>query len=213
MKLYTYFRSGTAFRARIALNLKGLEYEPVFINLANGEQRSESYLKINPMGGVPTLEDKGKIIPQSLAIIEYLEDAYPQNPLLPKDALGKARVRSIAHTIAMEIHPLHNLRTQKQLEALGLSQEQRDAWCCHWIAQGFDAIEKRLNSEPETGIFCHGECPTIADIFLVSQMTSAPRWGFNLSPYKTLNRIFEACMKLDAFQKAAPSAQPDAPKA
>jgi maleylpyruvate isomerase len=211
MRLHTYFRSGTSHRVRIALNLKGLAYESVHVHLAKGEQRQEDYLAVNPQGLLPTLEDGAARVTQSLAIIEYLERTRPEPPLLPSDALGQARVRSLALICACEMHPLNNLRVLKHLKnVLGLDQAARDAWCRHWMEEGFRALEARLAGESETGRFCHGDTPTLADVCLVPQVVSAERWATDLSPYPTVRRIRAACMELDAFVRAMPANQPDA---
>ena len=208
MKLYTYFRSSAAFRVRIALNLKGLAYQPVFVHLAKGEHRRPEYAKVNPQALVPTLElDDGKRIGQSLAIIEYLEEKHPQPPLLPKDALGRARVRSLSNLIASEIHPLNNLRVLQHLKrALGQSEDQASAWYRHWIADGLAKLEAELGN----GRFCHGDTPTMADCCLVPQIFGAKRFNADLAPYPNTMRVFDACMKLEAFDLAQPSKQPDA---
>jgi maleylacetoacetate isomerase len=160
---------------------------------------------------VPTLEDGGVRITQSLAIIEYLERTRPEPPLLPADPAGQARVRSLALICACEMHPLNNLRVLQYLKnALGLDLEACDAWCRHWMAEGFKALEARLAAEPETGRFCHGKAPTLADVCLVPQVVSAQRWSTDLTPYPTVRRIHEACLELDAFVRAMPANQPDA---
>ncbi len=211
MKLYTYFRSSAAFRVRIALNLKGLAYEPQFVHLAKGEHRAPEYGEVNPQGLVPALvDDDGTLLTQSLAIIEYLEETHPKPPLLPRDPVGRARVRSLALLIACEIHPLNNLRTLKHLrKALGQNEEQINAWYRHWIADGLGKLESDL-LRGESGKFCHGDSPTMADCCLVPQIFNAKRYDCDLSAYQTTMRVFDACMKLDAFQRAQPSSQPDA---
>jgi maleylacetoacetate isomerase len=211
MRLYTYFRSGTSHRVRIALNLKGLAYEPVYVHLLKGEQRQERYRALNPQGLLPLLEDGEARISQSLAIIEYLERTHPEPPLLPDDPAGQARVRSLALICACEMHPLNNLRVLKYLkDPVGLNQARRDAWCRHWMEEGFAALEQRLATEPETGRFCHGHRPTMADICLVPQVVSSERWGTDLGPYPTIRRIHAACLELEAFVAAMPANQPDA---
>jgi maleylacetoacetate isomerase len=178
MRLYTYFRSSTSHRVRIALNLKDLAYEPVYVHLVKGEQRQEPYLAANPQGLLPLLEDGVVRISQSLAIIEYLERTYPQPPFLPENPAGEARVRSLALICACEMHPLNNLRVLQYLSrTLGLDQAARDAWCRHWMEEGFAALERRLASEPETGRFCHGDQPATADVCLVPQVVSSVRGG------------------------------------
>lgn len=210
MKLYTYFRSSAAFRVRIALNLKGLKYDPVFIHLAKGEHRKPDYAGVYPQGLLPTLLDDGQALSQSLAIIEYLEETHPEPPLLPKDALGRARVRSLSLLIACEIHPLNNLRTLQYLKRqLGQNEEQVNTWYRHWIADGLSKLEADLAC-PGTGRFCHGDAPTMADCCLVPQVFNAKRYNCDLAPYPITMRVFDACMKLDAFDRAQPLKQPDA---
>jgi maleylacetoacetate isomerase len=210
LKLYTYFRSSAAFRVRIALNLKGLRYEPVFVHLAKGKHREPGYAGVNPQGLLPTLElDDGTRLTQSLAIIEYLDEMHPQPPLIPKDSLARARVRSLSYLIAAEIHPLNNLRVLQHLKrALGQSQEQIDTWYRHWIADGLAKLEADLGQSRAR--FCHGDAPTLADCCLVPQIFNAKRYNSDLAPYPTTLRIFENCMKLDAFDRAQPAKQPDA---
>jgi maleylacetoacetate isomerase len=211
MRLFTYFRSGTSHRVRIALNLKGLAYEQVPVHLVKGEQRQEGYRALNPQGLVPLLEDGEVRVSQSLAIIEYLERTHPQPPLLPEDPAGQARVRSLALICACEMHPLNNLRVLKYLkQPLGLDQAARDEWCRHWMEEGFAALERRLASEPETGRFCHGDRPTLADVCLVPQVVSAARWNTDLGPYPTVRRIRDACQEFEPFVRAMPANQPDA---
>ncbi len=211
MRLYTYFRSGTSHRVRIALNLKGLAYESVPVHLLKGEQRQADYRALNPQGLLPLLDDGDVRVSQSLAIIEYLDRTRPDPPLLPADPAGQARVRSLALTVACEMHPLANLRVLRYLKApLGLDQPTRDAWSRHWMDEGFAALERRLATEPETGRFCHGDTPTLADVCLVPQVVSAERWATDLTPYSTVRRIHSACMELDAFVRAMPANQPDA---
>ncbi len=210
MKLYTYFRSSAAFRVRIALNLKGLAYEPVFVHLAKGEHRRPEYASVNPQALVPTLVlDDGTRLNQSLAIIEYLDDAVPQKPLVPKDRLARARVRSLSYLVASEIHPLNNLRTLQHLKrALGQSEEQIATWYRHWIADGLAKLEAELADNK--GKFCHGDAPTMADCCLVPQIFNARRYDSDLAPYPATMRVFDACMKLEAFDRAQPAKQPDA---
>ena len=210
MRLYGYFRSSAAFRVRIALNLKGLAYEPRFVHLARGEHRQAEYGALNPQGLVPALEDGGKLLTQSLAIIEYLEEKHPSPPLLPKDLLGRARVRSLALLIACEIHPLNNLRALQYLvNELGHSEQDRDRWYQHWIHDGMAKLEGDLAGN-RRGRFCHGDTPTMADCCLVPQVFNAQRYKCDLSHAPTVMEIFDECMKLDAFQRAQPSRQPDA---
>lgn len=211
MELYTYYRSSAAFRVRIALNLKGLAYTPRTVHLRKGEHRAPGYLGVNPQGLLPTLVVDGRRLTQSLAILEYLEERYPQPALLPTDPLGRARVRALAELVACEMHPLNNLRTLEYLRAhCGQDEAGIATWYRHWIADGFEKLEATLRQDGGTGTYCHGERPTIADCCLVPQIFNARRFDSDLSPYPTTMRIFEACMKLDAFQRAQPSAQPDA---
>jgi maleylacetoacetate isomerase len=211
MRLYTYFRSSTSHRVRIALNLKGIDYEPVHVHLLKGEQRQTDYLALNPQGLVPLLEDGGVRISQSLAIIDYLERTRPEPALLPADPAGEARVRSLALTCACDMHPLGNLRVLKYLkDPVRLDQAARDAWCRHWMELGLAALEARLAHDPETGRFCHGDRPTLADVCLVPQVVGAERWATDLIPYATVRRIHAACLELDPFVRAMPANQPDA---
>lgn len=213
MKLYTYFRSSAAFRVRIALNLKGLAYEPAFVHLPKGEHRAPAYGAINPQALVPTLDDGGKLLTQSLAIIEYLDETHPKTPLLPKDALGRARARSLAMLIACEIHPVNNLRILQHLKrVLGQNDEQVNAWYRHWIADGLVKFEADLATATGTGKFCHGDTPTMADCCLVPQIFNAQRYQCDTAAYPTTMRVFAECMELEAFDRAQPSKQPDAEK-
>ncbi|HXZ53526.1 MAG TPA: maleylacetoacetate isomerase [Burkholderiales bacterium] len=210
MRLYTYYRSSAAFRVRIALNLKGLQYDPQFVHLAKGEQRGPEYLALNPQGLVPALIDDGHLLTQSLAIMEYLEETHPVPPLLPKDALGRARVRSLALLIACEIHPLNNQRTLNYLvKELDLSEEEKNSWYCHWIRDGMAKLEADL-ARGGGGRFCHGDAPSMADCCLVPQVFNAQRFNCDLAHAPRVLRIFEQCMQLEAFQRAQPSRQPDA---
>jgi maleylacetoacetate isomerase len=210
MKLYGYFRSSAAFRVRIALNLKGLEYESGFIHLRRGDQRAAGFLAINPQGLVPALETDGHTLIQSLAIIEYLDETHPKPPLLPRDPAGRARVRGLAEIVACDIHPLNNLRVLRYLHGpLGQDQQVIETWYNHWIDSGFRALEPLLADDPRTGAFCHGDIPGLADVALVPQVVNAERYNLDLTPYPTISRIFDNCMKLDAFATAHPNRQPD----
>ncbi|MBR9970250.1 maleylacetoacetate isomerase [Magnetospirillum sulfuroxidans] len=212
MKLYTYFRSSTAYRVRIALNLKGLEYEAVPIHLVRGggEQKSSAYQAINPQALVPALDVDGQVLTQSLAIMEYLEETHPEPALLPADALGRARVRAIALAIACEIHPINNLRVLHYLAGtLALDQRQKDAWYRHWVESGLLAVEAMLAGRSETGVFCHGDNPGLADCCLLPQVFNAQRFKCDLAAMPTIRRIAANCQELPAFAKAAPEAQPD----
>ena len=211
MKLYSYFRSSAAYRVRIALNLKGLRYEYVGVHLRKGEQRADSYRLINPLALVPALADDRGTFTQSLAIIEYLEERYPQPPLLPETPEARARVRAIALAIACEIHPLDNLRVLQYLtRTLGVGEDAKNAWYRHWIDLGLSALEAQLATDAATGEFCHGATPTLADVCLVPQLANARRFEIPLEAYPTLLRIESACNTLLAFAAAAPAQQPDA---
>ena len=210
MKLYTYFRSSAAFRVRIALNLKGLEYEPAFVHLAKGEHRKPGYTAVNPQALVPTLEDAGRRLTQSLAIIEYLDESRPLPPLMPKEAFARARVRALSLLIACEIHPLNNLRVLQHLKrALGQNEDQINVWYRHWIAEGLGKLELAL-ADGATGRFSHGDAPTMADCCLVPQVSNAERYQCDTTPYPTVMRVHAECMKMEAFQRAQPGKQPDA---
>ncbi|HEV8029455.1 MAG TPA: maleylacetoacetate isomerase [Stellaceae bacterium] len=210
MRLYGYFRSSAAFRVRIALNLKGLAYEGASIHLRRGDQAQAGFLAVNPQGLVPALETDGQILIQSIAIIEYLDETHPEPPLLPRDAAGRARVRALAAIVACDIHPLNNLRVLRYLHRpLGQDQTAIETWYNHWIDAGFQALESKLAGDARTGAFCHGDAPGLADIALVPQVVNAERYELDLAPYPTINRIFENCIKLDAFADAHPNRQPD----
>lgn len=213
MRLHTYFRSSAAYRVRIALNLKGLDYEAVPVHLVRGggEHRQPAYLGLNPAGLVPALEDQGQVLTQSLAIIEYLEETRPQPALLPAAPLGRARVRAIAQAIACDIHPVNNLRVLQYLSReLGAGDEQKNAWYRHWIGVGMQAVEAMLAGDARTGAFCHGDAPGLADCCLVPQVFNARRFGCDLSALPNVLRIVDNCAALEAFRRAAPEAQPDA---
>ncbi|OOG37448.1 maleylacetoacetate isomerase [Rhodanobacter sp. C05] len=213
--LYGYWRSSAAYRVRIALNLKGLSYEtrPVHLLRDGGEQHSPDYRALNPQQLVPCLLDGDRVITQSLAIMEYLDEMHPEleTALLPVDARGRAQVRALAMTVTCDIHPLGNLRVLNRLESqFGASEEQRAEWSRHWIATGFKAMEAMLVDSAATGRYCHGETPSMADACLVPQFYNALRWKLPLDDYPTLQRIYHACNELEAFKHAAPEAQPDA---
>ncbi len=213
MKLYGFFRSSAAYRVRIALNLKGLDYEtvPVHLTRGGGEQFAPAYREKNPQSLVPVLEDSGLALSQSLAIIEYLEETRPHPPLLPATPAARARVRALALAVACEIHPLNNTRVLTYLTGpLGLSSETRNTWYHHWIALGLQALEARLAGERETGKFCHGDAPGLADCCLVPQLANARRFKCDVAPYPTLLGIEANCQALEAFRRAAPDQQPDA---
>ncbi|MCG8426258.1 MAG: maleylacetoacetate isomerase [Chromatiales bacterium] len=212
-RLYSYFRSSAAYRVRIALNLKGLEHEivPVHLLRNGGEQNLPDYTAKNPLALVPTLEHDGLNLIQSLAILEYLEETRPTPALLPDQAAARARVRALAQTIACEIHPLNNLRVLDHLvNELGQDSDSKLAWYRHWINDGFIGLEKLLANSPETGRFCHGDTPTLADCCLVPQVYNAKRFNCPLDDFPTIQRINAACNELEAFRLAAPEQQPDA---
>jgi len=215
--LYSYWRSSAAYRVRIALNLKGLSYEtrPVHLVRDGGAQHAADYRLLNPQEMVPCLLDGDRAITQSLAIMEYLDEMHPEleTALLPVDARGRAQVRALAMAVTCDIHPLGNLRVMQQLEAeFGASEEQRAAWSRHWIGVGFKAIEAMLVDSAATGRYCHGETPSMADACLIPQVYNALRWKLPMDDYPTIARVHRACNDLEAFQRAAPEAQPDAPK-
>ena len=213
MKLYTYFRSSAAYRVRIALNLKGLNYEAVPVHLLKdgGQQRQEEYRKINPSGLVPAFQDERITLTQSMAIIEYLDERFPAVPLMPHDAPGRARVRELAQIIACDIHPLNNLRVLRHLvHELKLSEEAKTEWIQHWIREGLGGLEAHLARDPAAGPFCHGGSPTMADCFLVPQVFNAQRFGIDIQAYPNIARIHAHCEELPAFAAAHPSKQPDA---
>ena len=210
MKLYSFFRSSAAFRVRIALNLKKLDYETAPIHLRRNDQSKPDYRAVNPQGLVPALEEDGRILIQSLAIIEYLDEVYPEPPLLPKDPADRARVRALAELVACDIHPINNLRVLRYLtHEMGHDEAAIGAWYNHWIAAGFEAFEQLLAQDARTGTFCHADRPGLADITLVPQVVNAERYRLDLSPYPTLVRIYENCMKLEPFTAAHPRNQPD----
>jgi maleylacetoacetate isomerase len=208
MKLYGYFRSSAAFRVRIALNLKKLDYETAAIHLRRNDQSRPDYLAVNPQGLVPTLDDGGRRLIQSLAIIEYLDETYPDPPLLPRTPEDRAHVRALAEIVACDIHPINNLRVLRYL-TYSLDETAIGAWYNHWIVVGFQALEQLLASDSGTGSFCYGNTPGLADIALVPQVVNAERYRLDLSPYPTITRIFDSCMKLEPFAAAHPSKQPD----
>ncbi|MDT8320888.1 MAG: maleylacetoacetate isomerase [Xanthomonadales bacterium] len=212
--LYGYWRSSSAYRVRIALNLKGIEYEQKAVHLVrnSGEQKSPEYREVNPLGLVPALIHRNHTLVQSVAICEYLEEAFPAPPLLPVDCWGRARVRAMVQTITSEMQPMNNLGVMQYLE----QEMQQDAdaikgWYCHWVARGFGAIETWLRATA-TGAFCHGHDPTLADCFLVPQVYNAERFECDLEPYPLIRRISAHCRAQEAFRQAAPENQPDAPR-
>jgi maleylpyruvate isomerase len=213
MKLYTFFRSSASYRVRIALNLKGLDYEqvPIHLRRGGGEQFSASFRKINPQALLPALDDGGPILTQSLAIIEYLEERHPKPALLPADPTERALVRGMALIIACEIHPIQNLRVLVHLKNhLKQPDDDLNLWARHWIDLGLSALEQTVVSSPKRGEFCFGDTPTLADICLVPQLANARRFGCDLSVYRALLRAEAACLALPTFVNAAPEKQPDA---
>jgi maleylacetoacetate isomerase/maleylpyruvate isomerase len=211
LKLYNYFRSSASYRVRIALALKGLAYDYVPVHLLGNEHLAPAYAALTPTQLVPLLEDGDARITQSLAIIEYLDEMHPQPPLLPADAIGRARVRGLALDIACEIHPLNNLRVLRYLvRELGASEDAKNAWYRHWVEGGLEAVERQLAGHPATGRFCHGDAPTLADCTLVPQIFNARRVDCRLDHVPTVMRVFDECMQLPAFESTQPSRCPDA---
>ncbi|NID15785.1 maleylacetoacetate isomerase [Luteibacter yeojuensis] len=211
--LYTYWRSSAAYRVRIVLNLKGLVYEARLVHLVNegGQHLKADYRALSPQAQLPTLVDDGRIVRQSMAIMEYLEETRPEPALMPADPAGRAKVRELMQAVATDIHPVGNLRVLKAIEAdFGADQAVKEAWSRRWIALGFDGLEKLL-ADGTAGRFSYGDTPSLADACLVPQYYNAVRWGVDLAPYPTIRRVVEACQALDAFRRAAPEAQPDAP--
>lgn len=213
-KLYGYWRSSAAYRVRIALGLKGLTYDYMAVNLKPGvsEQKSNDYKALNPQGRVPFLIDGDVSLSQSPAILEYLDETYPDVPLLPKDIDERARVRQLSNVIACDIHPINNLSVLTRLKSqFDASDDDTQEWYRHWIAEGFKGLEA-LVSESKIGRFCHGTKPTLADVYLVPQVWNAHRFGVDMTAFPTLSGIFDACNEIEAFKAAAPEVQPDAPK-
>jgi maleylacetoacetate isomerase len=209
MELFNYFRSSASYRVRIALALKGLDYDYRAVHLARNEQLQESYTSVSASRLVPLLRDGEHSLTQSLAIIEYLDETHPEPPLLPADALGRARVRALALDIACEIHPLNNLRVLRYLTgSLKLSDDDKDRWYRHWVETGLEAVERQLAASPAR--FCHGDTPGLADCTLVPQIFNAQRFKCRLDHVPQVMRVYEACMQLPAFEQTRPDACPDA---
>lgn len=208
---HSFFRSSTSFRVRAALNLKGIDYEQKTWNFRENAQRSPDYLALNPQGLVPMLTTPDGQLSQSLAILEWLDEVYKETPLLPNDATGRARVRSLAHAIALDTHPINNLRVLNRLRSqFGADDVAVAEWFRHWVSLSFEALEVRLAGEAETGTYCHGETVTQADICLTAQSINNGRFSVDETLYPTIRRIVEACLRLPAFQQALPANQPDA---
>jgi maleylpyruvate isomerase len=209
MILYGYALSSASYRVRIALNLKGLEVATVPVHLRRGEQRQPEFLQLNSQGFVPALRlDGGEVLTQSMAIIEYLDETYPQPPLLPAAPAARARARALCQLIACDVHPLNNLRVLKYLEAqLGLDENARNAWYRHWIQAGFEALEQSLTRDSSKGRLCHGDAPGMADVLLVPQVFNARRFSVDLAAYSRIRAIDAACREIPAFAAAAPERQ------
>jgi maleylacetoacetate isomerase len=214
LKLYSYWRSSASYRVRIALNLKGLPYEQVPVHLANSEQHAAEFNALNPQQLVPLLIDGERVIRQSQTIIEYLDESYDgEMKLLPATARARARVRALAQMIACDIHPLNNLRVMQYLESeFNAPKLERESWTKHWIEEGFKAIEALLADSHATGVYCEGDEPSLADVFLIPQVYNARRAAVDLAPFPMIRRIDENCLKVTAFERARPENQPDAPK-
>lgn len=213
LQLYSYWRSSAAYRVRIGLNLKRLAYEilPVHLVRDGGQQHLPDYVALNPQELVPSLRHGERVLTQSLAILEYLDEVWPQPALLPVDAGGRARVRALAQLVACDIHPLNNLRVMQFFDGTWhVPQSEREDWTLHWMRTGFASLEKLLVDSPQTGRFCQGDTPGLADCCLVPQMFNARRFNLDLTPYPTLLRIEQACLALPAFDAARPENQPDA---
>ena len=209
MELFNYYRSSASYRVRIALAIKGLEYDYKPVHLAKNEQFTESYAAVSAARLVPLLRDGETMVTQSMAIMEYLEETHPEPALLPRDPGGRARVRALALDIACEIHPLNNLRVLRYLTRdLKLSEDDKNRWYRHWVETGLETVERQLLAQPAT--YCHGETPSMADCVLVPQIFNARRFDCRLEHVPQIMRVFEACMKLDAFERTRPENCPDA---
>ena len=213
MKLFTFWRSLATFRVRMALNLKGLSYETITVDLNAGEQLRPEFRAINPMGALPVLvDDDGSRLDQSLPILEYLDERYPEPPLLPKDAAGRARVRALAQMTVADAHPLIVPRVRNHLAtAFGASPEQVNDWGLHWMTKALDAYESRLSREASTGVYCHGDSMTIADLCLVSHGVGTTYFGGSVDNHPTVKRIIDRCMADERIASAHPLKQPGAP--
>ena len=209
MKLYSYFRSSAAYRLRIALGLKGLDYDYMAVNLVKSEQIEDHYRSLNPIGLVPTLQrDSEEVLTQSVAILEWLEEQYPSPALLPTDKIARAKVRAIVNVIACDIHPICNLSVTNHLKSeFGADQDTIAHWYRRWMSRGFEAIEALVASK--SGAFCMGDSVSLADVCLIPQLYNANRFGIELGPYPKLAAINTHCLTLEAFQRAAPRRQPD----
>ena len=215
MKFFSFWRSLASFRVRIALNLKQVPVEVVFVDIDANAHRDADYRSVNPQMALPSLVlDDGTALFQSLAILEYLDETYPDPPLLPADPAGRARVRALALMVACEGHPLLTPRVRRYLDhELNLRDTQQAAWRRHWTIETLAALEGHLDGHTATGRFCHGDAPTFADICMVGHVTAAVTQQINLAPYPTVKRIFEAAMALPEFARAHPAVQPDMPEA
>jgi maleylacetoacetate isomerase len=214
LTLYDYWRSSACYRVRIALNLKGMEYTARPVHLLNngGEQHSAEHRTLNPQETIPVLVDGARVIRQSLAILEYLDEVHPDQPLLPAAARDRAHVRGLAQLVACDIHPLNNLRVMQYIEReYGVQQPAREQWMRHWMEEGLRAFEAILDGDAATGMYCHGDSPTMADVCLIPQVYNAKRFDIDLSQYPMIQRIDEQCLSVAAFDSARPERQPDAP--
>ncbi len=213
MKLFTFWRSMATFRVRIAMNIKGLTAEPIYVDLFKGHQAQPEFRDVNPSMAVPTLvDDDGLVLTQSTAIIEYLDERWPSPPLLPREPAGRARVRALAQITVADSHPLSVPRVRKYLgQSLGASEQQIVGWARAWQAAGLDAYETLLARDGATGAYCHGDAPGLADICLASHCTGVQMYGGTVDGHPTVKRIFERCMADDRFASAHPKRQPDAP--
>lgn len=210
--LHNYFRSSTSYRVRIALAMKGMKYEYVAHHLRLGGHRAEDFLSVNPQGLVPSMVwEDGTVVSQSLAILEFIDEMQPEPPLLPPDTHGRARVRMLSQMVGCDVHPVNNLRVLNELRnRFGADDEAIANWFRHWVVETFLPMEQLLSESRDTGRFCHGDAPGLADLCLVAQVANNSRFNVDMNPYPVINRIYAACMKIPAFVEAAPSNQPDA---